>query len=38
MFAIETTKLTKYYGKDRGIENLGLQVKEGWLIRLILPN
>lgn len=38
MYAIETTKLTKYYGKDRGIENLGLQVKEGEIFGFIGPN
>ena len=29
MKAIETTKLTKYYGKSRGIVDLNLAVKKG---------
>ena len=29
MNVIETTKLTKYYGKSRGIENLDMSVTQG---------
>ena len=38
MNAIETHKLTKYYGKHRGIENLDLQVAEGDFFGFIGPN
>ncbi len=35
---IETKNLTKYYGKDRGIENLNLEVKEGEIFGFLGPN
>ncbi len=38
MNIIETTGLTKYYGKTRGIENLNLSVAEGELFGFIGPN
>jgi len=38
MYAIQTHKLTKFYGKDRGIENLDLQVNEGEIFGFIGPN
>jgi ABC-2 type transport system ATP-binding protein len=38
MNVIETTKLTKYYGKSRGIENLDMQVHEGEIYGFIGPN
>ncbi len=38
MNAIETNKLTKYYGKHRGIVDLDLQVKEGDFFGFIGPN
>ena len=38
MYAIETSKLTKFYGKDRGIENLDLRVTEGEIFGFIGPN
>lgn len=38
MNAIETFHLTKYYGKNRGIDNLNLSVKEGEIYGFIGPN
>ena len=38
MKAIETTNLTKYYGKSRGIENLNLTVNKGEFFGFIGPN
>ncbi len=38
MFAIETEKLTKYYGKSRGIIDLDLRVDEGDFFGFIGPN
>lgn len=38
MYAIKTEKLTKYYGKSRGIENLDLEVAEGDFFGFIGPN
>jgi len=38
MNVIETTKLTKYYGKSRGIENLDMTVEEGEIYGFIGPN
>ncbi|MBI2798463.1 ABC transporter ATP-binding protein [Candidatus Saccharibacteria bacterium] len=38
MNVIETSKLTKYYGKDRGIIDLDLQVQEGEIFGFIGPN
>jgi len=38
MNAIQTTRLTKFYGKDRGIENLDLTVREGEIFGFIGPN
>ena len=38
MFAIETEKLTKYYGKSRGIVDLDLRVDEGDFFGFIGPN
>ncbi len=38
MIAIETIGFTKFYGKDRGIEDLNLQVKEGEIFGFIGPN
>ena len=38
MDVIETTNLTKYYGKHRGIENLNLRVSEGDFFGFIGPN
>ena len=38
MNAIETSKLTKYYGNHLGIENLDLQVAEGDFFGFIGPN
>jgi len=38
MNLIETEKLTKYYGKERGILNLDLQVEEGEIFGFIGPN
>ena len=35
---IETKNLTKYYGKDRGVENLNLEVKEGEIFGFLGPN
>ncbi len=35
---IETSGLTKYYGKTRGIENLNLSVKEGEIFGFLGPN
>ncbi|MHC1732645.1 MAG: ATP-binding cassette domain-containing protein [Bacteroidales bacterium] len=36
--AIQITDLTKRYGKDRGIENINLQVEEGEIFGFIGPN
>lgn len=38
MNVIETKKLTKYYGKSLGIENVDLQVAEGEIFGFIGPN
>ena len=38
MYAIETDKLTKYYGKDRGIIDLNLKINEGEIFGFIGPN
>lgn len=38
MDAIKTIKLTKYYGKMKGIENLDLTVKQGEIFGFIGPN
>lgn len=38
MNAIETTNLTKYYGKSRGIEELNLTVQKGQFFGFIGPN
>ncbi len=38
MYAIETAELTKYYGKSRGIINVGLSVDEGEVFGFIGPN
>ena len=38
MFAVETNKLTKYYGKSRGIVELDLSVKKGEFFGFIGPN
>lgn len=38
MYTIETRKLTKYYGKDRGIEDLDLSIPEGEIYGFIGPN
>lgn len=38
MSIIETKKLTKYYGKSRGIINLDLSVSEGEFFGFIGPN
>jgi len=35
---IKTEKLTKYYGKTRGIEDLSLEVKEGEIFGFLGPN
>jgi len=38
MYAIETEKLTKYYGKDRGIIDLNLKINDGEIFGFIGPN
>lgn len=38
MYAIQTTNLTKYYGKSRGIVGLNLEVKKGEFFGFIGPN
>jgi len=38
MNAIETVKLTKYYGKDRGIVDVDMTVREGEIFGFIGPN
>ncbi len=38
MNAIDTASLTKYYGKNRGIIDIDLQVKEGEIFGFIGPN
>ena len=38
MYAIETKRLSKFYGTARGIENLDLQVKKGEFFGFIGPN
>lgn len=38
MQAIQTRQLTKYYGKNRGIEDLNLEVAEGDIFGFIGPN
>lgn len=38
MYVIETDKLTKYYGKERGIIDVSLKVEEGEIFGFIGPN
>ncbi len=38
MYALETEKLTKYYGPDRGISDLSLSVLDGEVFGFIGPN
>ncbi|QTA38069.1 ABC transporter ATP-binding protein [Thermosipho ferrireducens] len=38
MKVIEVKKLTKYYGKNRGVENLSFSVEEGEIFGFIGPN
>ncbi len=38
MYAIETEKLTKYYGNTRGVIDLNLQIEEGDIYGFIGPN
>jgi len=38
MYVIETQDLTKYYGKDRGIIDLSLEIEEGEIFGFIGPN
>ncbi|WBW98265.1 ABC transporter ATP-binding protein [Oceanirhabdus sp. W0125-5] len=38
MYVIETNKLTKYYGKERGIIDVSLKVEEGEIFGFIGPN
>ncbi len=38
MNVIETKKLTKFYGKSKGIQNIDLEVKEGEIFGFIGPN
>ena len=38
MLAIETNKLSKYYGKHLGMEEVSLQVKKGEIFGFIGPN
>lgn len=38
MKAIKINELTKLYGKDRGIENINLEIKEGEIYGFIGPN
>lgn len=38
MAVVETSELTKYYGKTRGIEGLNLSVREGEILGFIGPN
>jgi len=38
MYAIETHKLTKYYGKARGVLDLDLKIEEGEIYGFIGPN
>ncbi len=38
MNIIETKKLTKFYGKSRGIENVNLSIEEGEIFGFIGPN
>lgn len=38
MDVINTEKLTKYYGKTKGIENLSLQVQAGEIFGFVGPN
>ena len=38
MYAIKTEKLTKFYGKTRGIKEVDLAVREGDFFGFIGPN
>ncbi len=38
MYAVETTQLTKYYGKTRGIVEVSMAVREGEVFGFIGPN
>lgn len=38
MYIIETNNLTKSYGKNRGIDNVNLKVKEGEIFGFVGPN
>lgn len=38
MNVIETKKLTKFYGKSKGIQNIDLEIKEGEIFGFIGPN
>jgi ABC-type multidrug transport system ATPase subunit len=38
VLVIETKRLTKYYGKTRGIENLNLSIEEGEVFGYLGPN
>ncbi len=38
MYAIETKSLTKCYGKNRGIVDVNLAVKEGEIFGFVGPN
>jgi ABC-2 type transport system ATP-binding protein len=38
MNIIETTQLTKFYGRHRGIEGLDLEVREGEIFGFVGPN
>jgi ABC-2 type transport system ATP-binding protein len=37
-FVLRVKNLTKYYGADLGVKNLGLEIKEGEVVGLIGPN
>lgn len=38
MYIIETNNLTKYYGKNRGIDDINICVKKGEIYGFIGPN